>query len=65
MAASYTPLQPMLGIGDLETLFVMTLLPEAVWNSVVSVANEDRQFFTRYALQRSLSVSLCGLQLHY
>ena len=43
-----------------ETVIVLTLLPEAVWNSVVSVATEDRQLFTRYALQHSV-VPLCEL----
>ena len=61
MVASFTPLQPTLGIahGDLrlvrllgrgnkfneysrQTFIVLTLLPEEVWNSVVSVAAEDR-----------------------
>jgi hypothetical protein len=60
MAASFTPLQPMLGIvhGDLRlvcdcsamethfmmlliTVIVLTLLPEAVWNLVVTVGTED------------------------
>ena len=59
MAASFTPLQPTVGIahGDLrlvcrslamETHFmklclVLTLISDAVWNSVVSVATEYRQ----------------------
>ena len=69
MAASFTPLQPTLGIahGDLRvvcccsamethfmnlptSVFVLTLLQEAVWNSVVSVATEDRLFFLTSAL---------------
>ena len=44
-----------------RTVIVLTLLPEAVWNSVVSVATEDRQFI--YELMRSRSVSLCGIPL--
>ena len=58
MAVSFTPLQLTLGIvhGDLRLVCVRLLvhgnpfheapdeqlLPEAVWNSVVSVATEDR-----------------------
>jgi hypothetical protein len=44
---------------------VLTLLPEAVWNSVLSVSNEDRSFLgaTLISTRRSHSVSLCGLPL--
>ena len=82
MAASFTPLQPTLGIahGELRLVFGwskpiswssrrtvlgQTLLPEAVWNSVVSVATEDRQFLynTRCSTWRFCSVSLCGLPI--
>jgi hypothetical protein len=84
MAASFTPIQPTLGIahGDLrlvcgcsamETHFmklptnssVLLLLPETVWNSVVSVAIEDTQFLsaTCFNTRWSHSVSLCGLPL--
>ena len=39
--------------------------PEAVWNSVVRVATEDRWFLrsTHFSPCRSCSVSLCGLPL--
>ena len=81
MTATFTPLQPTLGIahGDFKlgaaarpwkpiswssrwTVLELTLLPEAVWNSVVSVATEDRRFVcaTCFSTQRSHSVSLCG-----
>jgi hypothetical protein len=42
---------------------VLTLLPEAVWNSGVSVAMENRQFLcaTHFSTQWSHSVSLCVL----
>ena len=43
------------------TVLVLTLLLEAVLNSVVSVATEDRLFFTCFSTQWSCSVSLCGL----
>ena len=64
MAASFTPLQPTLDSvhGDAaarpwitipwsskRTVIVLTLLPEAVWNSVVSVATEVRHVFTRFS----------------
>ena len=45
------------------TGLVPTMLPEAVSNSGVSVATDYRQFFPSYPLQRSHSVSLCGLPL--
>ena len=47
------------------TVIVLTWLPEAVWNTVVSVATEDRQFLhaTCFSTQRSRSVNLCGLPL--
>jgi hypothetical protein len=43
----------------------LTLLPEAVWNSVVSVSSEDRRLLRAmcFSPRRSLSVSLCGLPL--
>jgi hypothetical protein len=61
----FTPLQPTLGIahGDLrlvcgcsamESYFMKFLLAEAVWNSVVSVATEDRQIYTHYAFRHSV-----------
>ena len=45
-----------------QTVLVLTLLPESVWNSVVNVATDDRLFFhtTHYSTQRSHSVNLCG-----
>ena len=48
------------------SVLVLTLLPEAVWNDVVSVAIGGQMIFTRYALQHRWcrSVSLCGLPLH-
>jgi hypothetical protein len=47
------------------TVIVLTLLPDAVWNSAESVATEDRPFFltTRFSTRRPCSVSLCGLPL--
>ena len=47
------------------TVLVLTLLPEAVWNSVVSVTTEDRPFLeaTCFSTWRYHSVSLCGLPL--
>ena len=42
---------------------VLALLPEAVWNSVVSVATRGQTSFMRYSTRRSCSVSLCGLPL--
>jgi hypothetical protein len=41
------------------------LLPEAVWNSMVSVATEERRFLhgTHLSTRQSRSVSLCGLPL--
>jgi hypothetical protein len=49
-----------------QTVIVLTLLPEAVWNLVVSVATEDKWFLhtTRFNTQRFGSVSLCRLPLH-
>jgi hypothetical protein len=49
-----------------RTVIVLKLLPEAVWNSVVSVATEARRFLLAmcFSSQRSRSVSLCGLPLH-
>jgi hypothetical protein len=43
-----------------RTVIVLTLLPEAVWNSVVSVATEDKLFLraARFSTQLSRSVSL-------
>ena len=48
-----------------RTVFVQTLLTESVWNSVVSVATDDRLFFhtMRFSTQWSRSVSLCGRPL--
>jgi hypothetical protein len=48
-----------------QTAIVLMLIPEAVWNLVVSVATEDRQFIraTWFSTLRSRSVSLCGLPL--
>ena len=45
-----------------QTVIVLTLLPEAVWNSVASVATEDRRFLRTSAL-RSCFGCLCGLPL--
>ena len=41
----------------------VTLLPEAVWNSVMSVATDDRPFYhaMRFGTRLSHSVNLCGL----
>ena len=65
MAVSFTPLQQTLGIVHGDLRLVLTLHPEAVRNSAVSVANEDSRFLldTRFSTQRSRSVSLCGLRL--
>jgi hypothetical protein len=51
--------------SSLQTAIVLTLLPEKVWNSVVSVATENRRFIfaTCFSTRRSHSVSLCGLPL--
>ena len=48
------------------TVLVLTLFPEAVWNSVVSFATEDRWFLraTCFSTRGSRSVILCGLPLH-
>jgi hypothetical protein len=48
-----------------RTVIVLKLLPEAVWNSVVSVATENRRFLhiTCFSTWGSRSVSLCGLPL--
>ena len=48
-----------------QTVLGLTLLPEAVRNSVGSVATENKGFFrtTRFSTRRSHSVSLCGLPL--
>ena len=48
-----------------RTVLVLTFLPEAVWNSVVSVATENRPFLrvTCFSTWQSHSVSLCGLPL--
>ena len=48
-----------------RTVLVLMLFPQAVWNSVVSVATEDRLFLrtTHFSIRRSRSVSLCGLPL--
>jgi hypothetical protein len=44
---------------------VLTLLPEAVWKSIVSVATKDRRFLRNaiFITQGSRSVSLSGLPL--
>ena len=59
------PCKP-ISLSSRRTVIVLSLLPEAVWNSVVSVATENRRFLctTRFGTQWSCSVSLCGLQLH-
>jgi hypothetical protein len=46
----------------LWTVIVLMLIPEAVWNLVVSVATEDRWFLRTalFIIQQSRSVSLCG-----
>ena len=51
--------------GSRGTVIVLSLLPGAVWKSVVSVATEDRRFLssTRFSTQLPRSVSLCGLRL--
>jgi hypothetical protein len=51
--------------SSLWTVLVLTLLPDAVWNSVVSVVTNDRWFLhtKRFSTRRSHSVSLCGLPL--
>ena len=48
-----------------RTVIVLTLLPDAVWNSTVSVATENGQFLhaTWFSTRRYRSVSLCGLPL--
>ena len=50
-----------------RTMFVLTLLPESVWNSIVSVATDDRLFFhaTCFSTRQTHSVSLCGLPLRW
>ena len=47
------------------TFIALTLLLEAVWNSVLSVATKDRWLLraTRFSTCWSRSVSLCGLPL--
>jgi hypothetical protein len=45
-----------------RTIIALTLLPETVWNSVVSVATEDRLFLCASALSGPV-LSLCGLPL--
>ena len=65
LCAAARPLKPISWISR-QRVLVLTLLPEAVWNSVVvSVSTEDRRFLsaTRFSTQRSRSVSLCGLPL--
>ena len=42
---------------------MLTLLPEAVWNSVVSVATKNRQFLRAIRLGWSHFLSLCDLPL--
>jgi hypothetical protein len=71
MVARFTPLQPTVGIAHVDLRLVCGCLDigpiswsswQAVWNSVVSVATEDRLFLrtTRFS---TLSVCLCGLPL--
>ena len=50
----------------IQTVLLLKLLPEAVWNSVVSAAIEDRQSLRAmsFSTRRSRSLSLCGLPLH-
>ena len=51
--------------SSLRTVIVLTMLPEEVWKSVVSVATEDRWFLhaRRFSTWQCHSVSLCGLPL--
>ena len=64
LCAAARPWKPILWISR-QTVIVQTLLSEAVWRSVVSVATEDRWFLcaTLFTTQQSHSVSLCGLSL--
>ena len=57
--------RPLISIlwSSCRAVLVLTLLPEAVWNSVVRVPTEDRQFLLAYSTRQSCSVSLCGLPL--
>ena len=43
LCAAAWPLKP-ISWSSWRTVIVLTLLPEAVWNSVMSVATEDRRF---------------------
>ena len=43
----------------LLTVIVLTLLPEAVWNSVVNVATDDRQFFSTQLVWSTTSELSC------
>ena len=54
------------GIRQTQTVIVLKLLPEAVWNSVLSVATEDRRFLRamHFSTRQTRSVSFCGLTLH-
>ena len=83
MTASFTPLQPTLGIAQdglrlvyccsaMETHF-MKLPTNSYCANVASRGslelgnecyNQGQTIFTRYVLQRSCYVSLCGLPLH-
>jgi hypothetical protein len=79
MMASLTALQPTHGVAHVDLkpwpwkhfswnsrlTVVLTSLPEAVWNSVLSVATEDRRFLCsmRFRTRWSRSVSLGGLPL--
>jgi hypothetical protein len=57
LCAAARPKKP-ISWSSWRTVIVLTLLPESVWNSVVSVANEDRHIF--FALQHS-AVPFCEL----
>jgi hypothetical protein len=48
-----------------QRVTVLTLLPDAIWNSVVCVPTKDRRFLgtMRFRTRWSHSVSLCGLPL--
>lgn len=54
--AAVQPWKPIHDVSD--TAFALMLLPQALWNSGVSDATDDRQFLHVYMLQHSL-VQLC------
>jgi hypothetical protein len=64
LCAAAWPLKP-ISWSSRRTVIVLPLLPKAVWNSVVSVATEDRLFVhaVRFSTQRSHSVRLCRVSL--